>query len=141
MCQDKANRDQSWMERVLGARGRHGSPRCTFDPEQLSLVCRGDGELERFVLGRFLTEAPAYLASMRGAVDSGDWDDLLSRSHAFRDAAQVVGAYDLARACLRFELSHDRLDSDLAAALVDEVDHCYQEVALEVARFLRDRVA
>ena len=89
----------TWMERALSEGADHvGTEARAFDPEQLTVVCRGDRELERFVLGKFLTEAPGYLRSMRKAAESGDFDELLTRSHAFRDASQVVGAYELARA-------------------------------------------
>jgi len=112
-----------------------------FDPEQLTMVCRGDRELERFVLGKFLTEAPQYLRAMKQAAEIGDFDELLSRSHAFRDASQVVGAYELARACLRFEMFHDRLGTEMALDLLTEVTARYEAVASQITTFLSGRAA
>jgi HPt (histidine-containing phosphotransfer) domain-containing protein len=128
----------SWMERLLDT-SSPGTRNPEFRADQLALFCRGDVELMSYTLGRFLEEVPPLLVSLRSHLDDEDWEGLLGRVHALREACQVIGAYPMAQACLRFEHRHAVLAEEGDTLLLEAVEE-FQRLRSSLRAYLQ-RVA
>jgi len=133
------DKHKSWMEGLIHPEDTSSTAR-EFDPVELSLFCRGDSELEEYVLDRFMAEAPLVLKDMRQALERGNGDLVLSKAHALRGACQMLGAYPLAQTCLRFELHHDDLVG-IGPSLLQEAGEQLESLCVELQRFLDSRAA
>ncbi len=77
----------------------HAKP---LDLVHLSNQTQGDANLEREVLGIFLTQSQVYLNMM----DCSDVETRIRAAHSMKGAARGIGAFDLAE--LAEEVEHDR---------------------------------
>jgi HPt (histidine-containing phosphotransfer) domain-containing protein len=123
------------MERLLDTSAP--GPNREFRPDQLALFCRGDAEVMRYAVERFLQEVPTLLDAMRADLDGADHDALLGRAHALRGACQVIGAYPLAQACLRFEDRFASLDEE-GEELLGQVTAEFDRLRPVLRRYLEE---
>jgi HPt (histidine-containing phosphotransfer) domain-containing protein len=74
----------------------------------------GDPEVEREILGAFLSSAPELLARIETSITCGDPLQLAAAAHALKGSSRAVGAEMLGAACEELELLGQQ--HDLAAA-------------------------
>ena len=82
--------------------------------DRLRESCGGDPEIERELLGAFLSSAPELLARMASSITCGDAGRLAAAAHALKGSSRVVGAQTLGAACEELEMLGQR--NDLARA-------------------------
>src|SRR5262245_18092927 len=94
--------------------------------ERLASSCGGGAEGWAFVrelIGTFLDEAPAQLATLRNAVERADSDEARLTTHTHKSNGANFGAVAFTEDCRELEAAGARgeLDGE-AAALVDRAD-------------------
>jgi HPt (histidine-containing phosphotransfer) domain-containing protein len=67
-----------------------------FDPAAIALLRRvGKDALVARMVGMFVTNAPARLAAIQAALDTGDADGLVRAAHSLKSSAGQLGAVHL----------------------------------------------
>jgi CheY-like chemotaxis protein/nitrogen-specific signal transduction histidine kinase/HPt (histidine-containing phosphotransfer) domain-containing protein len=77
------------------------------------------------VIDTFCADAPALLATLRSALDSGDGPELRRAAHTLKSNGATLGAEDFAERCRVLEHRAKRDDLAGAEGLVDQIDEAY----------------
>jgi len=110
--------------------------------DRLRESCGGDPEVEREILGAFLSSAPELLARIESSITCGDGARLAAAAHALKGSSHAVGAQTLGAACEELEVLGQRNDLARArqavARAADELKRiraaCRQRMESAVAR-------
>jgi PAS domain S-box-containing protein len=85
------------------------------------------------LIGTFLAEAPALVATLQRAHAAGDAEELRRAAHTLKSNARTFGATRLGDACQELEEKSRAEELDDAAALVDEIEAEYGRVEQALA--------
>jgi HPt (histidine-containing phosphotransfer) domain-containing protein len=99
----------------------------------------GESDLLAELIDLFLQDAPERIASMRSAVDGGDWTALAERAHSLKGSCSSLGAVHMAGLCAQLEaMGRDRAERADAATVQSALE---QQYALVQAALERERNA
>jgi HPt (histidine-containing phosphotransfer) domain-containing protein len=93
------------------------------------------GLLERLI-NTYLDEAPVYLAKIRTAVESENFDEIVWGSHSLKSCSGNLGAVRLSHVCQLMENAARAMDRDKIVSLFEKLGpECFEaEEALKVER-------
>lgn len=103
-----------------------------IDTEHLSRQTGGDHELERELLTLFVQQCAAHLRTIHG---SADRQARMDAAHTLKGAALAVGAWQVAEAADRIELSLAAPGQSLTDSAMDALALAAAEARAVVARF------
>jgi HPt (histidine-containing phosphotransfer) domain-containing protein len=96
----------------------------------------GQPDVATQVLGLFVQDAPARLAAIDAAVETGDAARLQRSAHALKGAAGTIGATALHDACRELEELGRQNTLAAAQAAVALMHHEYKRVKAEIDQLL-----
>lgn len=105
------------------------APQIAVDLVHLRRYTMGNRELEREVLGLFIAQAAANLATLRETTSPKVWREV---SHTLRGAALGIGAWQVAKCSQEVEAS--QLSETSRAGLIPNLDHAVSEAVAFIAR-------
>jgi CheY-like chemotaxis protein len=122
--------------RVAGAGGQNGGGLALDGAAVESLKELGGDEFVAEVVDTFLGEAPALVAALRTALESGDLELLRRAAHTLKSNGQTFGAAEFSELCRALELRAKNGELEGASGLVEQIEDEYRalEQALAVLR-------
>ncbi len=92
-----------------------------WDPSAFREILGEDADLQRQIIGRFLSSAPQQLSAMAAAHASGDLALLADLAHSLKSGARTVGAMQLGDLCEQLDNAGSDGDAPHSAILAAEL--------------------
>jgi HPt (histidine-containing phosphotransfer) domain-containing protein len=102
-------------------------------------VATGDPAFVTDLVDTFLREAPALVAGLKTARQSGDAEEVRRAAHTLKSNARTFGAAGLANLCQELENTAKRRVMSEAAGLVTNIEDEYARVASALATAREER--
>jgi CheY-like chemotaxis protein len=110
----------------------------TFDInmiDQLKSTVGGKAETLSTLVDSYLEETPHYIASMREALEFGDFDRFNRIAHNLKGLSATFGAMKLSTICEQIEILSNNGGLEDISELLDQAESEFQQVAVHLAHF------